>query len=189
MQILLSEFTGKPVMGVHTGEQICVITDCIIHKENLKILLFVTQTGLKKESLYLLPNNIRFSDSKRLIVDSASSLSDFEELVRYQHDILHSFNPIRKKVVTLSGKKLGIVTDYSFDNQHNFVQKLYVASNFFKRLLQARFVIDRSAIIETTANSIVVKDSVVTENSTIKNVLPSNQENKVSPRTTKDIPN
>ena len=188
MQILRSEFIGKPVMGVHTGEQICAITDCIIHQENLKILLFVTQAGLQKNPLYLLPNNIRFADNKRLIVDSAQTLSEFDELVRYQHDILDSYQPIRKKVVTVSGKKLGTVLDYSFDNQHNFIQKIYVRANFFKRFMQAQFVIDRVAIVETKKNSIIVKDATVNEGSTLKNPLPQKTEAKIAARSIKNNP-
>lgn len=188
MQILRSEFIGKPVMGVHTGEQICVITDCIIHKENLKIILFSAQAGFQKQKLYLLPNHIRFADSKRLIVDSAQSLSEFNELVRYQNDIIHNYQPLKKKVVTISGKKLGTVSNYSFDNQHNFIQKLYVQANFLKRFLQAQFIIDRTSVIETKPNCIVVKDAVVSEKSVIKAPIPTKPEAKAVARSIKNIP-
>jgi sporulation protein YlmC with PRC-barrel domain len=189
MQILRSDFIGKPVMGVHTGEQICVISDCVVHKDNLKIVLFAAQAGLQKEVLYLLPNSIRFADSKRLIVDSAQSLSEFDELVRYQHDILHTYKLLHKKVITSSGKRLGTVIDYSFDNQHNFVQKLYVRAILLKRFLQPQFIIDRSAILDTKPNSIVVKDAVVTETSTLETILPSKPDVEVTAKSVKKIPN
>jgi uncharacterized protein YrrD len=186
MQILRSEFVGKVVMSVHTGEQICVITDCIIQQNNLRIILFSTRVGLQKKQLFLLPKCIRFADRRRLIVDSNQSLSEFDELVRYQHDILHTYQPLRKKVVTESGKKLGTVSDYSFDNQHNFVQKLYVHANFFKRLLQTQLIIDRSSIIETKTDKIIVKDTVMSEKSTIKTAITAKTNSKVPARSAKN---
>jgi uncharacterized protein YrrD len=188
MQILHSEFIGKPVMAVHTGEQICVITGCIVHQDNLKIILLVTKAGLQKNPLYLLPDSIRFADSKRLIVDSTNSLSEFDELVRYQHDILHSYQPLRKKVITEAGKKLGSVIDYSFDNQHYFIQKLYVQAGLLKRFLQAQSIIDRTMIVETKPNCIVVKDAVVSDKSSVKSTIPSKVSTKAVARSVKKLP-
>ncbi|MFO0862947.1 MAG: PRC-barrel domain-containing protein [Candidatus Saccharibacteria bacterium] len=189
MQVLQSEFSGKPIMGVHTGEQLCVVTGFVVHPGNLKIILFIANAPLQKQPYYLLPNSIRFADSKRLIIDSAQSLSEFDELVRYQHDILHNFNPIKKKVITQSGKKLGTVVDFSFDNQHNFIQKLYVRASFFKRFLQAQFIIDRNSVIETTPNSIIVKDTVDELPATIKSPLPNKPPAKGLARSIKKSPN
>ncbi len=189
MQVLQSEFSGKPIMSVHTGEQLCVVTGFVIHPDNLKILLFIAHAPLQKQSYYLLPSSIRFADSKRLIIDSAQSLSEFDELVRYQRDILHNFNPLKKKVITQSGKKLGVVQNFSFDNQHNFVQKLYVQANFFKRFLQTQFIIDRNVIIETTKNSIIVKDTVEELPATIKTPLTNKTTAKGLARSIKKSPN
>ncbi len=189
MQILQSDFCGKSIMSVHTGEQLCVVTGFVIHPDNLKIVLFITHASLKKQPYYLLPSSIRFADSKRLIIDSAQSLSEFDELVRYQRDILNNYNPVKKRVVTQSGKKLGTVANFSFDNQHNFVQKLYVQAGFFKRFLQTQFVIDRSVIIETTKNTIVVKDTVEELPATIKSPLTNKGPAKSLARPIKKSPN
>ncbi len=189
MQILQSDFKGRPIMSVHTGEQLCVITDFVIHPDNLKILLFIAHAPLYKQPYYLLPSSIRFADSKRLIIDSAQSLSEFDELVRYQHDILQSFSPIKKRVVTQFGKKLGTVRNFSFDSQHNFIQKLYVEANIFKRFLQTQFVVDRSTIIKTTKNSIIVKDTTNELTNVVKSPITNKTTTRSLARSIKKIPN
>ncbi len=189
MQVLQSQFIGKPIMGVHTGEQLCVITGFVIHPDNLKIILFIAHATLQKKPYYLLPTSIRFSDSKRLIIDSAQNLSEFDELVRYQNDILNNYTPKGKKVITQSGKKLGVVDDFSFDSQHNFVQKIYVKANLFKRFLQQQFIIERNLIVETTKQTIIVKDAVSEIHSSLRTPIADESTAKSLAHPIKKSPN
>ncbi len=173
MQILSSQFVGKPIISVQTSEIIGYIKDMVTKQEDLKIVALCVSQPHQKESYYLLPSDIRFFNKDKVIVDSFQKLSEFSELVRYQHDITSNYRIIKKRVKTSSGKKLGRVVDYMFDPAHYFVTKLNVKPLLLQNIVYTKLLIDRDDIIDTQKNYIIVKDNFAKLKKPATAVLPA----------------
>ncbi len=173
MQKLSSSFIGLPVVSVQSSEPLGLLSDLVVKSEDLKIVLLVVSSHAKSKSKkYLLPRDIRFFNNKKVLIDSVQNLSDFDELVRYQNDILNSYRLPGKRVESASEKKIGKVTNFSFDPAHFYVTKLNVNPGFFKNFLVTNLLIDRSSIVETKKNTIVVKDNFAKVSKTATAPLP-----------------
>jgi sporulation protein YlmC with PRC-barrel domain len=122
--------------------------------------------------LYLLPTDIRFFNEQKILIDSDQKLSEFEDLVRYQHVITEHYSVIGKHVITSSGKKLGKVRDFLFDPSHYFLTKLVISPPLLRKFLVASLLIDRNDIIETKKNHIIVKENLAKIKKASPSVLP-----------------
>ncbi len=171
MQKLCSNFIGLPIVSVQSSEPLGMLSDLVIKSEDLKIVLIIVTTSAK-EKKYLLPRDIRFFNNQKVLVDSIQNISDFDDLVRYQNDIIHNYTLIGKRVVSASVKRIGKVTNFSFDPAHFYVTKLNVTPGLFKNFLVTNLLIDRSSIVETKKNMIVVKDNFAKIKKTATAPLP-----------------
>lgn len=173
MQVLFTQFVGKPVIGVQNSDHLGILKDVVIKQESLKIIALAVSLKHKKESYYLLPNDIRFFNKDKILVDSFQKLSELSELIRYENDILHNYKIIGKKVQTVSKKKLGKVSNYMFDPAHYYVTKLSVKPNIFKSFLYTKLLIDRDNIIDTNKKYITVRDNYAKLKKSVPAVLPA----------------
>jgi sporulation protein YlmC with PRC-barrel domain len=68
------------------------------------------------------------------------------------------FELIGKPVVTVSGQKVGKVSDYATETETMFVQKVYVAQSLLKSFTGGSLSIDRTQINEITPRRIVINE-------------------------------
>lgn len=172
MQKLSSDLLEKPVVGVQNAETLGLITGFIVKSSDFKIVACVVNSSISKNKLYLLPSDIRLVNNDKIIIDSHQKLSEFEDLVRYQHEITQNYNVIGNKVVTTSGKRLGKVENFIFDPAHFYISKLYVKPNILKSLLVTNLLIDRADVVDVKKNTIVVKDNYAKIKKASPSVLP-----------------
>jgi len=172
MQKLSSELVGRPIVSVQSSQHLGTLTGFILSNEDLKIVACTVAVPGTKNVHYLLPNDIRFFNAQKILVDSHQNLSEFADLVRYQHTITDNYMLIGKKVETTAGKKLGKVTSFLFDPAHYYVTKLGVTPPLFKKFLVTHLLIDRADIIETKKNTIIVKENVAKIKKSAPAVLP-----------------
>jgi len=156
MQKLSSELLSKPIVGVQNAETLGILTGFIVKSSDFKIVVCIVTSTVSKNKLYLLPSDIRLVNNDKIIIDSHQKLSDFEDLIRYQHDITENYNVIGNKVETSSGKKLGRVSDFIFDPAHFYISKLYVKPGFKKNTI---IVKDNCAKIKKTSPSVLPQSS------------------------------
>ncbi len=160
MQRLASEFIGRAVYSVHSADQIGIIKSLLVRESDLKVELIVVVTLSSTQGSYLLPSDIRFENSKKIIINSHHDLSEAEDLLRYKQSIQKPFLLLGCKVVTQTGKKLGKVRDYSLDTQHFFINKIHV-SNLWGTLISDKLIIARSDIVDVDRAKVTVRDGVV----------------------------
>ena len=106
----------------------------------------------------LLTQDIRDMVPKGFVVNDHDVLSEPEELVRLKKVIELSYNPIGKQVVTISKSKVGKVSDYAFDNNSMYIQKLYVSQSILKSFTGGTLSVDRSQINEITPKKIIINE-------------------------------
>ena len=70
---------------------------------------------------------------------------------------------VGQKVETKSGKYLGRVIHFDWDDISDLVQKLYVERRVLKFFAVKKYVIARSQILKITNKKIVVEDAVINE--------------------------
>lgn len=169
---MYSDFIGKPVVSVQSGHPLGSLTDVILVSDSLKMTVCTVHSPESRAPLYLLPSDIRFFNDQKILVDSDQKLSEFEDLVRYQHAITEHYSVISKHVVTSSGKKLGKVRDYLFDPSHYFLTKLVISPPLLRKFLVASLLIDRNDIVETKKNHIIVKENLAKIKKASPSVLP-----------------
>jgi len=172
MQKLSTELLGKPVYSVQSGEQLGIFTDFILQSGDLKIVACTIKVMSSQEVHYLLPADIRYFNTEKILIDSVQKLSVFADLVRHQEAIAHNYNLIGKKVETVSGKKLGKVLNFLFDPAHYYITKINVSPPILQRILTTSLLIDRADIVETKTKVIIVKENLAKIKKTTSAVLP-----------------
>jgi len=158
MMLLSQTITNKHILSLRVGGVIANSFTPIINPNNLKIEGFYAQERGVKSTCVLLSQDIREILPQGFVVNDHEVLSDPEDLIRLKRIMEIGFELIGKKVVTITGKKLGKVSDYAVDSSSLMVQKLFISPNIIKSLGLSSLSIDRTHITEITDNKIVVKD-------------------------------
>lgn len=156
---LQNSFLNLPILSLRNGAQIALTTGFVINPNNLKVdAFFCKQPKKNSPELILLAQDIRDFMPRGIAVNDDSALSDPEDLVRLKDFIKLRFEPIGKKVVTMSGDNIGKVSDYAIDEQSFYIQKLYTSKSIIMNLAGGSLSIDRSQINEITDKKIIIKD-------------------------------
>lgn len=157
---LKSTFIGVPVVSLRGSGRIATTTDFLINPNNLKVEgLFCVPTDAKKgQEAILLVQDIRDFVPQGIAVNDFDALSEPEDLVRLEKYIDLRYDPIGKKVVTLSKDSLGKITDFAIDEQSFYIQKLYASQSIFTNFSGGSLSIDRSQVNEITDRKIIIKD-------------------------------
>ncbi|GAC1370667.1 MAG: hypothetical protein NVSMB39_3720 [Candidatus Saccharimonadales bacterium] len=117
-------------------------------------------------------SDIRQYAADCIIIDDEDQLTEPEDIVRLGGNPRDPYSPLKKIVVADTGRKLGIVDDYSINLETNRVQKLYVKPNFWHAWTSSSMVIDRTQIIDVTPDKITVRDATVTDTILSQDPMP-----------------
>lgn len=155
---LSATFNDRPVLSLRTGAVVAKVVTPIINPDNLKIEGFFCEDRYDKNMLVLLTQDIRDSLPTGYVINDHDVLADPTELVRLRRVLELSFNPIGKRVVTVSKEKVGKVSDYATDSSSMYIQKLYATRSILKSLTGGSLSIDRTQINEVTPKEIIIND-------------------------------
>ncbi len=159
MLILSKDLVNKQVLSLRTNTPIASVVRPIINPNNLKIEGFYCLDRYhKKSQLILLHQDIREILPTGYIVNDHDVLSPVEDLIRLKEILNINFEPVGKQVETISGQKVGKVTDYAGEIESMFIQKLYVTQPIYKNFSGGSLIIDRSQINEITPKRIIIND-------------------------------
>jgi len=158
---LSNALSNQSVLSLRTGTPVAMLFEPIINPNNLKIEGFYCQDSISKQTLVLLPQDIRDILPQGFVVNDHDVLVEPADLVRLKSVLDLGFELLGKPVVTSSGEKLGKVNDYSTETTSMVIQKLYVSQSIFKNFSGGNLGIDRSQITEITDKKIVVQDTSV----------------------------
>jgi sporulation protein YlmC with PRC-barrel domain len=114
-----------------------------------------------KAPLLLMSRDIRQFAADCVIIDDEDELTNPEDIVRLKAMLEASYDPLSKSVVSDTGRKLGIVEDYTLNLETNRVQQLQVRQSLLKAWLGTSLMVDRSQIIDIAPRQIIVRDATV----------------------------
>jgi len=155
---LSAHLLNKSVLSLRTGTPIATITGPVINPNNLKIEGFYCEDRFDKKELILLYQDIRDMLPQGYVVNDHDVLVEATELVRLKDVLDLNFMLLGKPVVTVSGEKVGKVSDYAAETETMFIQKIYVAQSLLKSFTGGSLSIDRTQINEITPKRIVIND-------------------------------
>lgn len=150
---------GKNIMSLRIGRAIGQVGQAIINPNNLKIEGWHATNLDTKKYVILLSQDVRDILTQGFAVNDYEALTNRHELIRLKEVLAYNFSLIGKQVVSDRRRKIGKVTDYAFDKDTFFIQKLYVGQSIFKSFSGGALIIDRSQIIEITDKKIVVTEA------------------------------
>lgn len=155
---LSAKLYDRPLLSLRTGQPIGRTTQPIVDPRNLKIIGFYCRLNSQKTEKVLLTEDVREFFDKGLIINDEEVLADPEDLVRLADLLKSEYELIDKPVFTVSDKKLGKVSDYTFDHASLYIMQLYVSQPFFKNLSSSNLIIDRTSINEISDKKIVIDE-------------------------------
>ncbi len=158
MMKLSNTLIGKPVFSLRTGRPVATVTAPLINPNNLKIEGFFCIDSVDRNELILLYQDIREVLPQGFVIDDHAVLAEPGELIRLKKLIDLRFDVIGKRVVTVSHKRVGKVTDYATEIETMYIQKLYVGQGLIKGLTGGNLGVDRSQINEITNTKIIILD-------------------------------
>jgi uncharacterized protein YrrD len=164
---------NKSVLSLRNGSPVATAVDILIDPNNLKIEGWYVQDHYSKERLLLLAQEIRDIIGQGFVVDDEEALSSLHDLVRLQPVIELHFNLVDKLVITENKGRLGKVSDYAFDKDSMFIQKIYVSQSVLKSFSGSALIIDRAQIVEVTNRKIVVKEATAADQAPVLSPIPA----------------
>ncbi len=163
MLLLSEKLLSVPVMSLQTGGQIARSSGFIIDPRSLKIVaLYVHGPQIEDLTTVLHTDDIREAGELGFIIDDSSKLMGLDGLVRLQQIIDFHFDLMKCFVYEKSGKKIGRVTNFSFDPGSYTVQQLYIKESLLKSLTSTSNIVRRSQIISIDNQKIIVDSPTVT---------------------------
>ena len=155
---LSNTLLNRPVMSLRTGTQVATVIAPIINPNNLKIEGFYVTDRFNNEQLVLLYQDIRDIIQQGFVIDDHDVLAEPQELIRLKKTLKLSFELIGKPVQTVSGKKVGKVSDFATEATTMYIQKIYVYQSIFKNFTGGSLSIDRTQINEVTNKRIIINE-------------------------------
>lgn len=153
---------NRPVMSLRSGGQIALATEPVINPHNLKVLGWWCKVAGQNNQQVLLADDVREIMPRGLAINDDSDLCVPEDLVRHR-EILNIHFQLMDKTVKTKRYKLGKISDYAYDQDSMFVEKLYVMRPLVKLFAsEDTLIVSRNQIVEITDKYILVKDADVT---------------------------
>lgn len=163
MYALASHLHKLPILSLQTGDYVGHLKEPIIHLPSLELVGFLCQALGSSKPMILMARDIRQLAHDCLLIDHEDEFSDPADIVRFQQNDTLPSSPLRLLVVADTGRKLGVVTDYSLNLETNMVQKIHVTRPALRFWLSQQFTVDRTQIIDISAQQITVRDTTVKE--------------------------
>ncbi|TXG77340.1 hypothetical protein E6P97_02055 [Patescibacteria group bacterium] len=156
---LSSNLLNQPVLSLRSGGTISTVVGVLINPNNLSVVaLYCARSPRDKETLVLLPQDIREWISQGFVVNDHDSLSASNDLVRLKDVMKIDYQLIGKPVHTKGKRRVGRVSDFAVDDGDFTIQKLYVSQNVMKNLSGTGLAVDRNQVIELNDKRIIIRD-------------------------------
>lgn len=159
-------------MSLRIGGAIARVIKPIINPNNLYIEGWYVEDIRSGDTLILLSQDIRDVLPQGLVVNDYEVLAKAEDLVRLKEVLELNFEIIKLKVSSQSGRKYGKVSDFAFETDNFFIQKIYVAQAIVRSITGGPLSVDRSQIIEITPKHIIIDDPTVKADNKVRAASP-----------------
>lgn len=157
LQKQYTTFLNTPILNQETGDKVGEIYDFIIDPETGKIEAFWVKQGVFYGAEKILAFNDILELKLKVYIEDEDSILNPDEILKVQEILQKGIGLYYHKVKTLSGIRLGRVTDFFFDPISGQVMQIQVTKNFlgFK---YAKRLIAFFEIYEITEDAVILKD-------------------------------
>lgn len=169
MLLLSDKLKNVPIMSLQTGGELARTIEPIIDPRSLFIPAFYVDgplVDIKPSVLHT--DDIREAGSLGFIIDGSEKLMELDGLVRLQQIIDFHFDIFACTVYDVSGKKLGKVSDYSFEPDGYTIQQIYIQQSWLRSITATSNIIHRKQIVSVSPGRIVVDSPTIHESLTEK---------------------
>lgn len=174
MYILATKLSGLPIISLQASDTVAWARRPIIDIANLEIIAFHCQTP-NHRSLVLVARDIRQLAPDCIIIDNEDELAETDDIVRLRDLIKTAYTPINKTVISDTGRKLGVVEDYTINLETCRIQKLHIRQSILQAWLGSSLIVDRTQIIDLTPQSITVRDTTIELPAVQPSTVPKSQ--------------
>lgn len=169
---LYESFQNCDVMSLRIGGPIARVIKPIINPNNLYIEGWHVEDSRSGAPFILLSQDVRDVLPQGLVVNDYEVLSKAEDLVRLREVLELDFDLVKLKVSSQSGHKYGKVSDFAFETENFFIQKIYVAQAIVRSFTGSPLSVDRSQIIEITNKRMIIEDPTIKAESKVRATSP-----------------
>ncbi len=166
MYLLASRLSPLPVISLQTGLTVAMSYQPIVDPGALELIGLIAKTVKHHDHRMIMTRDVREFAIDCLIIDNEEELTDPHVIVRLEGLWERPYHLIGKPVVSDMGRSLGRVDDYTINSDSYLVQKLYVRQSLLRSLLGTSLIIDRTQIIDVTAQRVIVRDATARESQT-----------------------
>lgn len=173
MLIVNTQLIGMPVVSIHAGGRIATTTEVIIDPHNLTVAGFYVARANGTQEEILLPQDIRETDGRVLVINHEEDLAMREDLIRLKQILDLSYELVGKQVVTKSNSKLGVVEEYVVESESLTILNLHITPSLLKSFMKPDKVISRKQVEEITDTKIIVAEATLKQRTRATQVAPS----------------
>jgi uncharacterized protein YrrD len=163
------KFIGMPVISLSEGQQIGKIKELVIDPNSkLVAALLVEQKGWFKDQKFIPYAKVCSVGDDAITIEQSTSIQKGASLPEILQLTKDKYQILDEKVVTESGRVLGLVEEYYVDISTGTIAGLEISGSFINSLMTGR------AFLDTTLVRTIGKELIVTSNDAPDNLVKIN---------------
>ncbi len=155
----ITEIMGARLVDLDNSQTLGEVTNWVIDPDKKQIsALIVKSGGIFARTLAVTTIDIIEYGPKMVVVKNREALVPPSEIVNLPGLMRRKYHVIGSPVITVSGKKLGLVEDLLFETTDSTIQKIYVRPGVLGMFNQPDLIIPADKIVAIEQKKIVVTD-------------------------------
>jgi len=155
----ITQLPGSKLVDLENGDTIGEILNWIIDPDNKKIsALVVKEAGLLRPAKVISTIDVIEYGPSIVVVRNQGAIVNLQEVVRLKKLNKYKNKVLGGKIITASGKNLGVAEDLLFETMDSSIQKIYIKSPLINILNKPDIIISADKIIEIKPGEITVQD-------------------------------
>ena len=158
---LASEIKNIDIYSLYEKEILGVVDNIILDPTSGSfVAITIKGKDVNKKTNMISSHDIKHLGNEVLVVESRETVTGKEDLPKAYEIKQDRIRILGNKVITKSGKKIGIVTNFALDTHLTKLSRIYVSKNRLISFLGGDLIFTYNKIIKIKKNKIVVKDYV-----------------------------
>lgn len=140
-----SGLVGKPVVSIRLNANIGQISGVLLNPDRLSVAGLWIKTNANPQLLLLLNEDVRQLTSQRAIIDDHNQLAEPGDLPKLKSILATNYIIPGKKIVA-DGRKIGVASDFNFNNDTYLVSHIIGRAAGLQRLRMSQLSFERRQI-------------------------------------------
>ena len=159
----LSEMIGKPVVSTDSGDKLGTISDALLDASAASVVGLVVRHGLIPKEEVLPLADVQRVGRDAVLARTQEHLVGSREWRKGEVEATRSSEVMGRRVVTVAGEQLGVVSDILIEEQTGHFGGLEVQSHSLGGLRSHRSVLSAAATPRIGPDAVVVRDGALAD--------------------------